>query len=260
MLQSAGRALAAKRGSCLLVRRTRKSVDRFSSGSAVPVATRLSRSPWALRSGAYHTSMALLAKLSASSRSSEDDISSAGPVIRASRQRSGNTRNDLVIPPRKNTMDCGAASISVCRINSRSSASESWAHSNASSPAAGAASINTRIVAGRGRKNKTASRTSDRIKLISVLSGGGARKAASPKVMAVDPGEDWRIPRTIRLVAAWEVLTAGKRKRWPSRHLRRLHLDLRSHVISQSLPCAPVRGAVRTRDSGASESGRRGGP
>src|SRR4029077_20906628 len=85
----------------------------------------------------------------------------------------------------------------------RSSASESWAQSNASSPAAGAASTVARNVAERGRKNMTASRTSGRMKSINVLSGVGARKGVSAKVMAADPGEDRRIPRRIGLIAAW---------------------------------------------------------
>jgi hypothetical protein len=41
------------------------------------------------------------------------------------------------------------------------------------------------------------------MKSISVLSGVGARKEVSAKVMAADPGEDWRIPRRIGLIAAW---------------------------------------------------------
>src|SRR6516162_1176497 len=100
-------------------------------------------------------------------------------------------------------MDCDHGSITVCRIKSRSSANESWAHSNASSPAAGADSTSTGKIAGQGRKNITASRTSDRMKSISVLSSAGATIGASPKFIRVDPGEVWRIPRTMDLGAAW---------------------------------------------------------
>src|SRR6516162_2821482 len=100
-------------------------------------------------------------------------------------------------------MDCDHGSITVCRIKSRSSANESWAHSNASSPAAGADSTSTGNIAGQGRKSITASRTSDRMKSISVLSSAGATIGPSPKVIRVDPGEVWRIPRTMGPGAAW---------------------------------------------------------
>jgi hypothetical protein len=49
------------------------------------------------------------------------------------------------------------------------------------------------------------------MKSITVLSSAGATIGASPKVIRVDPGEVWRIPRTMGLGAAWEVITAGKR-------------------------------------------------
>jgi len=41
------------------------------------------------------------------------------------------------------------------------------------------------------------------MKSITVLSSAGATIGASPKVIRVDPGEVWRIPRTMGLGAAW---------------------------------------------------------
>jgi hypothetical protein len=45
---------------------------------------------------------------------------------------------------------------------------------------------------------------------ISVLSGMGATIGALPKVTRVDLGEDWRIPRTMDLEAAWKGDHADK--------------------------------------------------